>query len=152
MGRLRVKGTVVDVDVDRTLRELEEMRAFAMYAAGLPLGMPGNDVIYRARDLVIKFGLTSAAPDACEVVITQDDINDGSRRHASSCPVALALKRVFPDADKILAGITHAYTRTGDDAATWWYFPDSLSAWVRKFDAGGRVSPATFTIIRSRQS
>lgn len=76
------------------------------------------------------------------IVITDQDIQDGECWDACKCPVALALKREFPEAEIVVCHTTCVV----DD--TEYPLPDEARKWILDFDLEKPVAPIQFTIAR----
>jgi hypothetical protein len=78
------------------------------------------------------------------IEITRDDIRQGLRHSAESCPVALALSRSRPDVAWTVRP-TYAFDQQKGQAL---YFDIDLIHWIARFDAGGRraVRPKAFVV------
>ena len=72
--------------------------------------------------------------------VTQEDIDDGERRNGEQCPIALAMSRALGD----------DYVSVGDEYVTGsvydWELSRTARQWVRRYDDGLRVAPATFRV------
>lgn len=71
------------------------------------------------------------------IMVTASDIRDGARCSAERCPVALALRRKFPDvADEVTVGFT--YAGVGD---RYLCLSDDAILWINAYDRGREVAP-----------
>lgn len=70
------------------------------------------------------------------VVVTPDDVRDGTPRNTDACALARAIKRQFPDA-MVAVGTTHASIyRHGFKVYQGYDLPNDASRFVLAFDAG----------------
>lgn len=79
-----------------------------------------------------------------EISVTAEDIADGRRGSCTKCPIALAIRRLFPDAGSILTGPNHLRMlcrSRGWQACT----PPIAVGFIEAFDRGLPVEPFTFT-------
>lgn len=74
------------------------------------------------------------------VEVTAEDIRKGVKDDTCKCPVARALKRIFPGSP-VEVGVTYVSIRGVVAAA-----PRSVRRFVDRFDMGKRVRPAVFVI------
>ena len=84
--------------------------------------------------------------DACNsddrIVVTQDDINAGKPRVPSSCPIALAVRRQYPEVEAVKVGPNEGIIVTGPNCRTiTTELLDDERDWVRRFDRGEKVVP-----------
>ncbi len=78
--------------------------------------------------------------------VTSEDILNGCRRSARSCPVAIALQRKFPEADVVCAGFGQAHIECG--LQTWQLCGSGrLTKFVTDFDEGSVPEPSTFVLF-----
>lgn len=75
------------------------------------------------------------------IAVTQEDISIGQKKSCQFCPIALALKRVFP---------LSLFIRVDGDAITIGNIeipiPDSCHDFIKAFDIGMEVHPFTFEL------
>jgi hypothetical protein len=88
-----------------------------------------------------------------EVFVTGEDIANGVPGEPEKCPVALALKRVYPDYEFCVG---KNYIHTEKDEVGVLSFNDQVttlkqSRFVKRFDAGKRVEPFSFDFYRPFQ-
>ena len=76
-----------------------------------------------------------------EICVTQEDIAQGIRGDKNRCPIALALGRVFPQADCIAVTGDFIDIDCNDHQA-----PEPVIAFVDAFDNECDVMPLTFTL------
>lgn len=75
-----------------------------------------------------------------QITVTQEDITNGFPGSYTSCPVALALRRVFPeegvdvDSDSLIIGDREVETS------------EAVGGFMEEFDEGSPVEPFTFTL------
>ena len=85
--------------------------------------------------------LMSSYPLRLRIEITEDDINKGEAKQPSSCPIALAVERMFPDAFGI--SVTDEIRIDG-----YRYRGAKVSDFVESFDSGGYVEPCIIEVSR----
>ncbi len=74
------------------------------------------------------------------VTVKHEDITNGIPRSCNDCPIALALRRLFPE-----AAVHVAYHRIAiDDGRT--VTPDIVRKFVKDFDRGRPVEPFEFPL------
>ena len=78
--------------------------------------------------------------------MTQADIDGGDRARPSSCPIALAMRRVFGDHAEV--GINHfwPYYDEWPKEAVAGVLPKQARRFVREFDDGRSVEPFSFEV------
>ena len=74
-----------------------------------------------------------------QLVVTQEDINKGHKGKCTACPIALAIKRVIPDATNIAV---HPSIIGFDSKSKYCKILTSpfINSFIRVFDIGGKVS------------
>lgn len=74
--------------------------------------------------------------------VTPEDIEDGGRSHPNSCPIALALKRIYPYASVGTYGGT-----VGDGIMSNMYvvMDPETSHFITRFDNGEKVEPGYYS-------
>jgi len=89
-------------------------------------------------------------PKRIKVSVTADDITNGVKDNCKLCPIALAVVRLLPQSDAIVSYHSCAI-RSGQPVPPWVKYKLSQSAkhFVRRFDNGLSVKPATFIFERS---
>jgi len=87
--------------------------------------------------------LTKKYPTTLRIEITEDDINKGEAKQPSSCPIALAVERMFPDAYAI--SVTDEIRIDG-----YRYRSAKVSDFVESFDNGGYVQPCIIEVSRDK--
>ena len=83
-----------------------------------------------------------------EVVIdvTEEDNREGKPGSCGACPIALASKRAFPDADKVHVDTQYIeIIKDGRIIATA-ELPDEAVAFIEEFDSSIPVKPIRFTL------
>jgi hypothetical protein len=78
------------------------------------------------------------------IQVTQEDIKNGKRCHGCYCPVALAVTRVVPQADKVIRVETTGLQLTPH--AKWLQLPESARTFIRDFDTKQPVAPFEFEL------
>lgn len=83
-----------------------------------------------------------------KIVVTQDDIDKGRKYNPIACPVALALRRTFPDKD-----IRSAYTVAVEhiqlnhfNTVKSYPYPKGVSLSIQDFDRGLEIAPFEFEL------
>jgi hypothetical protein len=78
------------------------------------------------------------------VVVTQDDINNGIRRDCTACPVAVATARALNDPNVFVAVDRKGIYFNGNRV----HLPKNVESFVTAFDAGwaNHLTPIKFTI------
>jgi hypothetical protein len=83
------------------------------------------------------------------VSVTKKDIEQGKRESAVFCPIALAIKRRFPDAR--LYGVTTTflsieplYDKSQNSCVT--PLPKKVKNFIKRFDGGQEVKPIRFKL------
>lgn len=97
--------------------------------------------------------MTTATPTVVEFDVTQDDIDFGHRVNCYRCPIALALKRHFPENTFVAVfddsvKTTRVFREPGD---TWYPTSESAAAWkdfIYAFDEDQPVKPCRLAIER----
>lgn len=79
-----------------------------------------------------------------QVIVTQDDIDNGVRATASQCAFAKAVSRTIPN-KKVFVGHTRAYVGEGN-AQRVFQMPDEAKLFIDYFDWGVKVQPAIFEL------
>lgn len=78
-----------------------------------------------------------------KIKVNAEHIEEGTR-HASQCPVALALRSAYPN--KTFKVLNHdIIVREGE----FWReipVPDALFTWLRQYDLGKRMTPISFKL------
>lgn len=84
-------------------------------------------------------------PDTIEVVVRQEHIDKGQSASRKSCPIALALREEYPNAE---VWATSVYLDKG--VRNRYSLPDTAAQFIRIVDRVGKkyVSPFTFTMSR----
>lgn len=94
-------------------------------------------------------------PDTVTIEVTPEDIAAGVPVTSRYCPIAFAVKRVFPKAFSVsVSPIDITIGRGGlvgrpTDVMAHYRLPMSASRFIRAFDAGGQVEPITFEATRA---
>ena len=73
--------------------------------------------------------------------VTQEDIDQGERDKCRRCPIALAMKRVFPGKVSLVYG-TVAWV----DLDRYADLPDEAQQFIMYFDEGEPVEPFSFSL------
>ena len=76
------------------------------------------------------------------VEVTQQDITLGEPAEATSCPVALAMRRTFPKADPWVGIVDAELHESYPDIS----LPDEAIAFIERFDRNDDVKPFSFEI------
>lgn len=74
-----------------------------------------------------------------KIRVTEDDILRGKKDDCRACPVALALRRLFPTAEVY-------NNEVAVQEREWRDLPDKVMLFIEEFDGGRPVLPFTFTI------
>lgn len=77
------------------------------------------------------------------IIVTEDDIKQGTKKLVTKCPIALAAKRVL--LEPVSVTYTHLEIGRGSKALLR-YLPKKASTFVDKFDDGKPVKPFKFSI------
>ena len=75
------------------------------------------------------------------ISITQDHIDQGIRASCNKCPLALAIKEIFPD-KKILVGYNVVFVNSYIGIE----LPEDLMEFIYSFDSGKLVEPREFQL------
>jgi hypothetical protein len=90
-------------------------------------------------------------PTRLVVEVTEEDISGGLIDSCGSCPIALAVKRRFPDLFPRVTG-NHVHLLDGPEEiyttkkVAIYDHSDESHGFVRRFDTGADVHPAVFTL------
>ncbi len=79
------------------------------------------------------------------IVVTQEDIDKGEKLECSSCPIALAMKRVIKCKSVFVASATATVCWSGFNTETS-KLPTRAGLFVRNFDGGMKVKPFVFSV------
>lgn len=79
------------------------------------------------------------------VEVTAEDITNGEQQSCTACPVALALKRHFPNSTPIVDVDDFSLHQNGE-ATIWHLLPDEVESRIIAFDAHGTMEPFTFEV------
>lgn len=100
-------------------------------------------------------------PDTLVLEVTQDDIDNGKREQADSCPLARAARRALSlaDTDYIEVGASGWYIDAAmfdvDDSAfvedVSYKMSEAAIGWVEAFDQYRPVEPTTFVFERNEE-
>lgn len=85
------------------------------------------------------------------VRVTDQDIARGVQAHSGKCMIAEALKRAYPEADKVMVDIqTIRFTDSETDERLLWLTPFNIQDLIVAFDAGelSRLEPVGFRLLR----
>jgi len=82
-----------------------------------------------------------------KVIVTEQDIVNGIRHDCSSCPIALALKRVFPNSDPDVG--YDSYIHRNGQSTLVLTVPPTAQDFILRFDDGEDVEPFEFEAIAS---
>jgi hypothetical protein len=77
------------------------------------------------------------------IKVTQEDIDKGARCSNQSCPVALALRRLYPDL-KISVGRVRTIIEDKK-----YYHSNELIKFIGRFDLGKKVNPGEYKYVDS---
>jgi hypothetical protein len=75
------------------------------------------------------------------VEVTAEDIEQGQPNDSRCCPIALALKRIYPD--RTIRVGDEGFAEIGDGMAI---LPDEAYQFIGAFDEGRSVKPISFTL------
>ena len=79
-----------------------------------------------------------------KIHVTQEDIDNGKCQNPTACAVAQALKRKFPEADKILVMLGCAEIQLTGDTFKIFKHSRACDRFINNFDAEKPVKPSTF--------
>lgn len=79
-----------------------------------------------------------------QIDVTQDDIDAGEPYKECDCPIAKAIKRMWPDSGPVVLAETITITR--DNARRSYATPDIAAVFMEAFDEGNPVRPFSFTL------
>ena len=79
------------------------------------------------------------------ITVKQEDINNGNRRDASSCPMAMAIRRKFP---KVNPSYINVVSRCCNINGEFYRLSNPAIRFIDKFDHYDLVKPETFTLIK----
>lgn len=91
------------------------------------------------------------------VNVTQEDIAKGLKGECDRCPVALAGKRAFPDAEDVLVCVTNMSVilpREAGEVDARWYegsLPIEAGSFINGFDDHREVEPFSFEVTLTRE-
>jgi hypothetical protein len=74
------------------------------------------------------------------VSVSPEDIQRGVRRHRESCPLALALRRMFPGEPVTIGGYC------GEVGPRGWRHSKAMRRWLCRFDNNKPVAATTFRV------
>lgn len=81
------------------------------------------------------------------VMVTQEDIDKGTKSNSSKCPVARALARTFPTAKTVMVDLqTIRLTDADTNKRIVFLTPPKAAATAVQFDAGDTVEPVRFRL------
>lgn len=82
------------------------------------------------------------------VRVTSDDIASGKRKDACHCPVALALKRAYPESEIFAGddGELYTYQAPAAPRVRVASLPPVANRFIEEFDDGYAVQPFSFTL------
>jgi len=83
-------------------------------------------------------------PDEIEIDVTARDIAEGKPGKCERCPIALAVRRIFPNDDIRVDSIIWI----GDNWDARFDTPEVACDFIDRFDSGQEVSPFKFTAVR----
>lgn len=79
------------------------------------------------------------------IEVTEADIQVGQRKNCFDCPIALAVRRAYPEITNpefnISVGVRHGFVGN----ARFW-MPTEAAEFIKKFDAGETVEPFSFQV------
>lgn len=80
-----------------------------------------------------------------KIKVTKADIKNGKRKSASSCPIALAVKRATKQK---LVVVDEEYIGFGKSSRSYteYKIPDKASVFIATFDDGDKVKPFSFAL------
>jgi hypothetical protein len=76
-----------------------------------------------------------------KIEVTQEDIDRGIPEDPTSCPVARAVRRAFPDAKQI--GVDYGEVVVDDNE---WIVNAGTAIFIEDFDRGDKVEPFVFEL------
>jgi hypothetical protein len=92
-----------------------------------------------------------------KIIVTKEDIENGERRSAQSCPISLAMKRTFQESGRIVNSIWTKYGHSEiylqeetDLIRIECMLPNEASEFIRNFDYKGEVKPFSFEVEESK--
>ena len=74
------------------------------------------------------------------IIVTSEDINEGYKNSSSRCPIALAVRKEYPNG---YGAATREYIRLNDIRYT---IPEEALIFMHSFDTGYPVMPFSFAI------
>ena len=81
-----------------------------------------------------------------KVNVTQHHINKGIRGQSSMCPVAYAIKELFPSAEEIVIGLNWGFVLIEGYLLKKFYLPKKVRNHIFDFDTGLGMSPFCFEL------
>jgi len=91
-----------------------------------------------------------------QLLVTQDDIDKGIKKNSERCPIALALRKLYPNARDVTVSDTEIILDLMDMSLDTGYHPSlrywevvpdqSLELFINDFDNWVKVEPATFSL------
>lgn len=98
-------------------------------------------------DIIARIqGWWAARSTTLTVRIAQDHLDRGERGSAWSCPLALAVSEMFPNALEVRAGSMHL-TVIFPDMAVRWEYTDALQLFIWAVDNQHDPKPSTFVLV-----
>lgn len=79
------------------------------------------------------------------IEVTEDDIKRGNQYSCYTCPIALAVCRLFPDANVQVS--SYRITVETGDGFEYFYLPREAKNFIQNFDGGRSVQPFSFATI-----
>ena len=84
-------------------------------------------------------------PASPRIRVLATDIKNGERQHSQACPIALAVRRRFPDASEVTVSteVMAFYLKGRTHHAA---LPSIARFFINEFDAGHPVAPISFEL------
>lgn len=84
-----------------------------------------------------------------KITVTQEHIDHGRAMDCTACPIALAVKPLFPDCD-VTVGAKLIQAVQPDGSLKAWKLPQEAMNFILRFDMEDHVEPFEFEIRKSR--
>jgi hypothetical protein len=81
------------------------------------------------------------------IKVTQEDINKGCVKDASNCPIALAIRREFPEDDHVTVDTWRIRVYDGSGRYTTHNTPMIAKIFITRFDSHLHVEPFEFDLV-----
>jgi hypothetical protein len=79
--------------------------------------------------------------------VTQDDIKEGEKASAEFCPIACAVRRLFPDSYIRVDDLLEVGPDDSDKDSEYYDLPESALEFIHNFDIGRHVEPFSFVAV-----